>query len=785
MLVRSQLSSKSPAGANPGAEVADSTGQLANLSRPASDAHLESSTGNAGAWLFLIAITAATLIAYSPVLFNFFLGDDFVHLTWLRYAIDQPELIWRNFHASWLDGTTTKFYRPLISIFMVMDYAIWRANGLGFHLTNLFFHLASSLLLFCIVRDGQKLLGSVPRLSTALLAAAMFALYPLHPEAVSWITGRVDTIVTAFVLGSIYGYLHWRQNQKPLWLMASLLSFVLGLLSKEMAITVPCVIVLFELMAPNRSWRRLFGSAPYWILLAAYFGVRKIALGTFVGGYDDSLLFVANIKQFILNWIHALRVFVAPINRDIMGPNNVLSRAWDVVCIISGLLLLWRFRCEREGRVWALFLAGWLALSLLPVYKLFAIAGDLQGSRLAYLATAPLSALFAYALTSFSVPTKLRTMLPMAVCALAAVLLWINNQPWRQAGFEANAIRNSLQSIYTAEKGDPQTLLLGMPDNYKGAYISRNALWGMTKVPQLDRDIWNCLMLNEFDPVHPFGFLKASLAEHRDEVKIYRWDREAGKFTPVSIESATASTHLLPQRDVEIVQVAGNRRPELTFQMTPASCWNADFVAIELEMVSHGTADTGADLVYANDLQPELQLAHRTHADLLSGQKHQRLIFALRSLPQWSFGTSDARLKLLLPPNSRAKLLSAEVVPAAELIPSLSFENSGYMGTKGYMHFGKDVRTRTLHVAADTVRGAMAAEIEITRPNMFFEEQNSAKQSAYLGKKIDAPLKGTIELRQEQDFPAGGMYELRVWAKDSNGNLLGRASDHIVISVDR
>ena len=80
------------------------------------------------------AILVSILSAYSPILFNFFAGDDFVHLTWLAQAVHHPELIWRNFYSSWLDGTTTKFYRPLISIFMVVDYLFYGINGLGFHI---------------------------------------------------------------------------------------------------------------------------------------------------------------------------------------------------------------------------------------------------------------------------------------------------------------------------------------------------------------------------------------------------------------------------------------------------------------------------------------------------------------------------------------------------------------------------------------------------------------------------------------------------------------------------
>ncbi len=59
--------------------------------------------------VFIFGILMLVGLIYSPVVTNSFNGDDFVHLQWLHQAVNQPELIWRNFHSSWLDLTTAKF----------------------------------------------------------------------------------------------------------------------------------------------------------------------------------------------------------------------------------------------------------------------------------------------------------------------------------------------------------------------------------------------------------------------------------------------------------------------------------------------------------------------------------------------------------------------------------------------------------------------------------------------------------------------------------------------------
>ena len=120
--------------------------------------------------------------------------------------------------------------------------------------------------------------------------------------------------------------------------------------------------------------------------------------------------------------------------------------------------------------------------------------------------------------------------------ALSLALLLTNNQAWTCAGQEANRIRQGLETFYKETPGDPQVMLVGLPDETHGAYVCRNALWGMTKSPQLSRDITNCLMVNQFEPVLPFGFLKHSLLQSRNQVRVARWDAKAGQVSHACLE---------------------------------------------------------------------------------------------------------------------------------------------------------------------------------------------------------------------------------------------------------
>jgi protein O-mannosyl-transferase len=732
-------------------------------------------------YLALILIALATVAAYSPVLFNFFAGDDFVHLTWLRQAVHQPELIWRNFHSSWLDGTTTKFYRPLISVFMVTDYLGWGINGLGFHITNLLFHLAGTGFLYLIIRELQPEDARHRHSIWALATAAIFALYPLHTEAVSWITGRVDSIVTAFTLASIWCYMKWR-SQKIGWLAASIGFFILGLLSKEMAITIPAVLVVYELSRGFDIKRIILKTMPYWAVVAGYFVVRRLALGTFVGGYDDSLLFISDPKAFVLGWAHAFRMSLVPLNKELFGAHHIATKVWEIflaaTVILSGINL---FK-NKQYRPAIFFVCAWLVLCLVPVYKIFAIADDLQGSRLAYLATAPIAALLAFGLSS--VPSlRIATVLTSAFAALCSFILWNNNQPWREAGLQANAISSALNSTYANVSGDPQVLIIGLPDQIRGAYVCRNALWGMTKSPQLSRDIQNCLMVNGFEPIQPFGFLKPSMIENRGDVHVYQWLSGSKELKSLTLgEQNAISKEQQLSGPIALKEDSASKRSSAMIE-TVLPGWNIDFVRVDLTVDEPGTTATGADLLYANNITPELQLGHRTHTDMPATAGKQSLIFSLHSLPDWAFGTGPAKLKLLLPPGCKATIDSVTAVPPAVLTPQITFANSGYMGTKGYLHLGKSAPAQPIVFDSGAIPGAAATAIEVTRANLLFEEQNGQHFSKVSKPLVRLPLKGSIVL-DPKEFTAPGIYEIRLWAKDNSDKVVGVSSDHIVISVD-
>ena len=175
-------------------------------------------------------ILAIVLLCYWNALGNGFVFDDneqVVGNRLLRSLSNIPHLL-------------TSSYRPLRDVSHVIDFAIWGAKPFGFHLTNVLLHAANAILVFVIVR---RMTGVVV---TAAIAALIFVVHPLQPDAVTYVSGRRDVLFSLFYLASFYNYLNYHRSRSRIHLLGFLGCWVLGLMSKEMAVSLPAFIFVWS-----------------------------------------------------------------------------------------------------------------------------------------------------------------------------------------------------------------------------------------------------------------------------------------------------------------------------------------------------------------------------------------------------------------------------------------------------------------------------------------------------------------------------------------------------------
>jgi hypothetical protein len=367
--------------------------------------------------------------------------------------------IWSFDHPMWI--------RPLTD---TSWWAVVQIAGNDFHaqLTlNLLLHWANSLLVLAISR--QLLKGR----QKAFAAALVFAVFPLHSEAVSWLSGRVDLLCTFFYLCAFYFYLAARFRDRRVLLLVSLAFWIAALLSKEMALSFPFLIAAFEtfVFARIRLSRPLASvrSSPFTVLCLLLFAgylLLRVELMTGLGGYGGGVHHHLHWKSLEL-LIHPILPLSYPVNFAVVhdGP-WALQLSMGIGLATSYLLLGWgqKVGALRKGG----FTLLCIYLLMLPVVNLSYIDTNLQNSRFLYLP----SAAFAVGIAWVTQLTKRRAQAGVVIYLLTLTSLqYLHNTPWGEAGLTSRQIVYAIANTPTHHKE-----ITGIPDSHRGAYVLRNGI---------------------------------------------------------------------------------------------------------------------------------------------------------------------------------------------------------------------------------------------------------------------------------------------------------------------
>jgi len=188
--------------------------------------------------LICIFLIVATFCIYSQVQDHEFINFDdnrLVTKSSLVQAGLTNENIIRVFTTTHVGG-----WAPITSISYMLDYQLYGLNPKGFLLTNLFFHIANSLLLFLIL---FRMTGAIWQ---SAFVAVVFALHPLNVDSVAWVAERKNVLSTFFLLLTIWAYIHYAAKPTIKSYGLVFLLFAFGLMSKSMIVTLPFLLLLLD-----------------------------------------------------------------------------------------------------------------------------------------------------------------------------------------------------------------------------------------------------------------------------------------------------------------------------------------------------------------------------------------------------------------------------------------------------------------------------------------------------------------------------------------------------------
>ena len=227
----------------------------------------------------------------------------------------------------------------------------------GYHLTNLLLHLANTLLLFRIL---HKSTGCVGR---SFVVAGLFAWHPLHVESVAWITERKDVLSTFFWMLTMLVYLRYveQPTRKRYCLMMFL--FAMGLLSKPMVVTLPCVLLLWDLWPLRRpvSVRLLIEKLPLFAMsLASGLWTSYVMRGGTVRHIGGEAAPAERIANALVSYVVYLRKMVLPNDLTVLYPIDPTADLTHDAIWSAGMLLAITFVAVGFVRSRPYLLMGWL-----------------------------------------------------------------------------------------------------------------------------------------------------------------------------------------------------------------------------------------------------------------------------------------------------------------------------------------------------------------------------------------------------------------------------------------
>ena len=251
-------------------------------------------------------------------------------------------------HAFDTHGYHTGYYRPLLNLTYFIDYKLWGLSAPGFRVTNLFLHIICCFILFHFL---QFLINDR---SAALLATLIFAIHPVNTEVVSWVASRNNILVTIFSISSLFFYIRgWEKGRRLSWIV-SVVTFALGILSKEMGLMVFALFFLYQrLLSRTRRniYKELLSYLPFIMVTVAYVFLRKAATATYfspseMAGFWDRVWFA----PYVILW--NLRLLFLPYGLHsfvVDYPTTYLNWQFPAgLCYVGFLgIFIWRHRKNR------------------------------------------------------------------------------------------------------------------------------------------------------------------------------------------------------------------------------------------------------------------------------------------------------------------------------------------------------------------------------------------------------------------------------------------------------
>ncbi|MFC1509724.1 tetratricopeptide repeat protein [Candidatus Omnitrophota bacterium] len=303
------------------------------------------------------------------------------------------------------------FYRPLQILSYMVDYSFWKLDVRGYHLTNILLHILVALGIYWLISIlfGDRLLS--------FFTSIFFIAHPIHAGPVSYISARANSMVAFFILLTIIFYIKSLHTKKPTMFFSMILSYIACLLSRELALILPAILLLYHYIFKKKIRPKEFLSIL--AITFVYILLRLTVLKAFLVHPAISTTLFERLPGFFVAITSYIRLLILPINLHMeygMKLFSLTDPRVTIGLILLVLPLIYGFRKEKSNNL-MLFSVLWFFIVLLPVSNLYPVNAYMSEGWL-YVPSIGFFLLLAKGLSSLYRTEKLRILAIVLTIAL-------------------------------------------------------------------------------------------------------------------------------------------------------------------------------------------------------------------------------------------------------------------------------------------------------------------------------------------------------------------------------
>lgn len=730
--------------------------------------------------LLLLAV-----IAYLPALGSLPLLDEQFLLAWLK---QMPWSDLANFLASnGLDRADT--WGPFVPVWLFAGSKLTGGYILACRLSGIILHCACTLSVYFLFRQLNSAATS------PFLVAVLFAVYPLHPEAVFWLGGQGYVLASLSALSFAGCYLRsWAKNSVGYFTL-SLLFLVFALLSSWTTAVTAAVIVLWAALIYKQQVRSRDGMVK--ILLPL------ILAGTFL--LPQYAHFLSGTWSNI--W-PLLKNMILPVNQAIWKGYSKQYLLLYILLAVPAIALVISLGKNASKRQLTAWLVLWLLLVICPVLQYAPAGTDLYGSRLLYLASVPLCGLLSCAITSVSdlIPGHKLSKSALAILSAGLCLLFFfhtknQNDAYRVSAKLLSHIQESVRTV-SAKENAPVVLVRDVPE-----IVSLIKPSSPERICVFDGSTG----LLRSDTVSG-GKFKDTLVTGALRKCTMQWEKTLATLLPAvlipevdsfgSIDASTLAQKLQPglaayknicydnQTQELLADSNSSSGPIIRFNAQGLSPIDTNFLYVDAQIdTAQALTDPQIELYWITGIYQDYSQSQRRVAvpATCNDKQFHRYFLPLRNLG-WITGGPALTMTLGFPPGSRVRIKTVGTDKGQFLIPKLNLSISNApIGNRFFSPFYNFPNSPELGLC--TLSGGdsfITLDYDVSpiqtadacRLNIRDSRQNLTRTI------VVGATQGQLQLRRA-DFTKPGMYYLQVEALNSAQQPVGAASDKIVCLVER